>query len=123
LEHYRHIIRPSVRDRDVGVPIAVSVGITALVFLWGYNLGIQVMSTNFFANIAKFPLLAIPFFILAGFGFYGCGNSWFRKTIWSNKNCSLPSESESELVVSFNLAIATISPQDADSTVLCSFPS
>jgi tripartite ATP-independent transporter DctM subunit len=25
------------------------------------------MSTNFFANIAKFPLLAIPFFILAGF--------------------------------------------------------
>jgi len=51
----------------IGVPIAVSVGITALVFLWGYNLGIQVMSTNFFANIAKFPLLAIPFFILAGF--------------------------------------------------------
>jgi tripartite ATP-independent transporter DctM subunit len=51
----------------IGVPIAVSVGITALVFLWGHNLGIQVMSTNFFANIAKFPLLAIPFFILAGF--------------------------------------------------------
>jgi tripartite ATP-independent transporter DctM subunit len=51
----------------IGVPIAVSVGITALVFLWGYNLGIQVMSTNFFANVAKFPLLAIPFFILAGF--------------------------------------------------------
>ncbi len=51
----------------IGVPIAVSVGITALVFLWGFNLGIQVMSTNFFANIAKFPLLAIPFFILAGF--------------------------------------------------------
>ncbi|HEX7373169.1 MAG TPA: TRAP transporter large permease subunit, partial [Thermodesulfobacteriota bacterium] len=51
----------------IGVPIAVSVGITALVFLWGYNLGIQVMSTNFYANIAKFPLLAIPFFILAGF--------------------------------------------------------
>jgi C4-dicarboxylate transporter, DctM subunit len=51
----------------VGVPIAVSVGITALVFLWEYDLGIQVMSTNFFANIAKFPLLAIPFFILAGF--------------------------------------------------------
>jgi tripartite ATP-independent transporter DctM subunit len=51
----------------VGVPIAVSVGITALFFLWQYNLGIQVISPNFFANIAKFPLLAIPFFILAGF--------------------------------------------------------
>ena len=51
----------------IGVPIAVSVGITALVFLWQCHLGIMVVSTNFFANIAKFPLLAIPFFILAGF--------------------------------------------------------
>jgi C4-dicarboxylate transporter, DctM subunit len=51
----------------VGVPIAVSVGVTSLVFLGQYHLGIMVVSTNFFANIAKFPLLAIPFFILAGF--------------------------------------------------------
>jgi tripartite ATP-independent transporter DctM subunit len=51
----------------IGVPIAVSVGITSLVFLWQYNLGIQVLAPNFYANIAKFPLLAIPFFILAGF--------------------------------------------------------
>ncbi len=51
----------------LGVPIAISVGITAIVFLWKYHLGIMVVSTNFFANIAKFPLLAIPFFILAGF--------------------------------------------------------
>ncbi len=51
----------------IGVPIAVSVGITALVFLFEYNLGIQILSPNFYANIAKFPLLAIPFFILAGF--------------------------------------------------------
>jgi TRAP-type mannitol/chloroaromatic compound transport system permease large subunit len=51
----------------IGVPIAVSVGITSIVFLWLYHLGIYVVSTNVFANIAKFPLLAIPFFILAGF--------------------------------------------------------
>ncbi len=51
----------------VGVPIAVSVGVTSLIFLWQYDLGIQVLSPNFYANIAKFPLLAIPFFILAGF--------------------------------------------------------
>lgn len=51
----------------IGVPIAVSVGITGIVFLYQYHLGIMVISTNFFANIAKFPLLAIPFFILAGF--------------------------------------------------------
>ena len=51
----------------IGVPIAVSVGITSLFLLWQFNLGIQVFSPNFYANIAKFPLLAIPFFILAGF--------------------------------------------------------
>ncbi len=51
----------------IGVPIAVSAGVTAIVFLWQFHLGIMVISTNFFANIAKFPLLAIPFFILAGF--------------------------------------------------------
>jgi len=51
----------------IGVPIAVSVGITSLIFLWLYHLGIYVVSTNVFANIAKFPLLAIPFFILTGF--------------------------------------------------------
>ncbi len=51
----------------IGVPIVVSVGMTAVIFLWSSNLGIVVMSANVFANIAKFPLLAIPFFILAGF--------------------------------------------------------
>jgi tripartite ATP-independent transporter DctM subunit len=51
----------------VGVPIVTSVGITALLFLWAWNLGVQVTAANVWANIAKFPLLAIPFFILAGF--------------------------------------------------------
>jgi len=51
----------------LGVPIAISAGISAIFFLWKFNLGIQIISPNFFANIAKFPLLAIPFFILAGF--------------------------------------------------------
>lgn len=51
----------------IGVPIAVSVGVLSLVFLYAYDLGILVVSSNVYANIAKFPLLAIPFFILAGF--------------------------------------------------------
>lgn len=51
----------------VGVPILTSVGVTALLFLWQHNLGIQVMAANVYSNIAKFPLLAIPFFILAGY--------------------------------------------------------
>lgn len=50
-----------------GVPIAVALGAPALVFLWWHRLGIQVTAANIYANIAKFPLLAIPFFILAGF--------------------------------------------------------
>ncbi len=50
-----------------GVPIVTSIGVSALVFLWQFNLGIQVTAANVYANIAKFPLLAIPFFILAGF--------------------------------------------------------
>ncbi|MEK7702041.1 MAG: TRAP transporter large permease [candidate division NC10 bacterium] len=50
-----------------GVPILTSVGVTALLFLWQFNLGLQVTASNVYANIAKFPLLAIPFFILAGF--------------------------------------------------------
>jgi tripartite ATP-independent transporter DctM subunit len=51
----------------LGVPIVTAVGITSLVFLWQWNLGVQVTASNVYANIAKFPLLAIPFFILAGF--------------------------------------------------------
>ncbi|HSB73164.1 MAG TPA: TRAP transporter large permease [Candidatus Methylomirabilis sp.] len=50
-----------------GVPIVTAIGIPSLLFLWQFNLGIQVVAANVYANIAKFPLLAIPFFILAGF--------------------------------------------------------
>jgi len=51
----------------LGVPIVTALGVTALVFLWQFGLGVQVTAANVYANIAKFPLLAIPFFILAGF--------------------------------------------------------
>lgn len=49
------------------VPIALSLGFAALVVVWKWDLGVQMLSYNFFAGIAKFPLLAIPFFILAGY--------------------------------------------------------
>ena len=49
-----------------GVPIAISMGTAAVAIAWMCDLGVQMISFNFFANIAKFPLLAIPFFILAG---------------------------------------------------------
>ncbi len=49
------------------VPIALSLGFAALVVVWKWDLGVEMLSYNFFAGIAKFPLLAIPFFILAGY--------------------------------------------------------
>jgi tripartite ATP-independent transporter DctM subunit len=50
----------------LGVPIAIAAGVSGAVFLWYYQLGIQILSANIYGNIAKFQLLAIPFFILAG---------------------------------------------------------
>ncbi|HCA40453.1 MAG TPA: C4-dicarboxylate ABC transporter permease [Aminobacterium sp.] len=47
-------------------PIAIALGGAALAVSWFWGLGYQMISYNFFAGIAKFPLLAIPFFILAG---------------------------------------------------------
>ena len=49
------------------VPIALSLGVAALVVVWKWDMGLTMLSYNFFAGIAKFPLLAIPFFILAGY--------------------------------------------------------
>src|SRR5574341_2444918 len=50
----------------LGIPVAVAVGVSGAAFLWYYQLGIQILSANIYGNIAKFQLLAIPFFILAG---------------------------------------------------------
>ncbi|WP_165076584.1 MULTISPECIES: TRAP transporter large permease [unclassified Desulfovibrio] len=49
------------------VPIALSLGVAALMVVWKWDMGLNMLSYNFFAGIAKFPLLAIPFFILAGY--------------------------------------------------------
>lgn len=49
------------------VPIALALGFSALVVVWKWDMGLNMLSYNFFAGIAKFPLLAIPFFILAGY--------------------------------------------------------
>lgn len=51
----------------IRVPIAIALGSSALIVVWKWHLGLDMLSYNFFAGIAKFPLLAIPFFILAGY--------------------------------------------------------
>lgn len=59
----------------LGVPIAVSIAVPSFLVIWGGDLGTPVIAPNFFAGIAKFPLLAIPLFILAGFILERCGIS------------------------------------------------
>ncbi len=59
----------------LGAPIAVAIGIPAFLVIWLGQLGTPVISPNFFAGIANFPLLAIPLFILAGFILERCGIS------------------------------------------------
>ncbi|MGE5573165.1 MAG: TRAP transporter large permease [Bacillota bacterium] len=48
------------------VPIAVSLGIAGMTVVYLSGLGSAMFAPVFFANISKFSLLAIPFFILAG---------------------------------------------------------
>lgn len=50
----------------LGVPIATSLGVAAVVTIYQFGLGIEMLGVNFSAGIASFPLLAIPFFVLAG---------------------------------------------------------
>ena len=50
----------------VGVPIGTSLGVAAVSTILYFNLGIGMLGRNFVSGIASFPLLAIPFFVLAG---------------------------------------------------------
>lgn len=59
----------------LGVPVAISLGSTSILLIWIYHLGIVVIAPNFYANVAKFQLLALPFFILAGLILERCGIS------------------------------------------------
>lgn len=48
------------------VPIAIALGLAGMAVVYWFDLGAQMFAPVFFANISKFSLLAIPFFILAG---------------------------------------------------------
>ncbi|TXT43796.1 MAG: C4-dicarboxylate transporter DctM subunit [Spirochaetes bacterium] len=53
----------------IGTPIGLSLATAAIGAILNFDLGIAMISRNFEANISKFPLVAIPFFILAGVGY------------------------------------------------------
>ncbi|MDP6775719.1 MAG: TRAP transporter large permease [Candidatus Latescibacteria bacterium] len=50
----------------VGIPIGTALGIAAIITVYQFDLGIGMLGINFSTGIASFPLLAIPFFVLAG---------------------------------------------------------
>ncbi|UCF82695.1 MAG: TRAP transporter large permease [Desulfobacteraceae bacterium] len=50
----------------LGLPIGTALGISAVVTIYQFDLGIGMLGVNFSSGIASFPLLAIPFFVLAG---------------------------------------------------------
>jgi len=50
----------------IGIPIGTSLGVAAVVTIYYFDLGIGMLGVNFSTGIASFPLLAIPFFVLAG---------------------------------------------------------
>lgn len=50
----------------LGVPIGTSLGIAGVITVYQFDLGIAMLGVNFSSGIASFPLLAIPFFVLAG---------------------------------------------------------
>lgn len=51
----------------IGVPIAISLGVSALVAIYfGSSLPLGIIAQKAFTSLDSFPLLAIPFFMLAG---------------------------------------------------------
>jgi C4-dicarboxylate transporter DctM subunit len=50
----------------LGLPIGTALGISAIITIYQFDLGMGMLGVNFSSGIASFPLLAIPFFVLAG---------------------------------------------------------
>jgi C4-dicarboxylate transporter DctM subunit len=57
----------------LGVPVAVSLGLAGTAVLLAESLGIMALPTNIWTGIAKYPLLALPMFVLAGMVFERSG--------------------------------------------------
>ncbi|MEP4190079.1 MAG: TRAP transporter large permease subunit, partial [Sneathiella sp.] len=50
----------------IGVPVAVSLGLASLVFILTNGMPSVIVLHNMVNGVNSFPLIAIPFFILAG---------------------------------------------------------
>ncbi|HET7633846.1 MAG TPA: TRAP transporter large permease [Burkholderiales bacterium] len=56
-----------------GAPLAIALGLAGTAIIAAANLGIMAVPTNVYTGIAKYPLLAIPMFVLAGLVFERAG--------------------------------------------------
>ena len=56
-----------------GVPLAVALGLAGSAVIAAASLGMMSVPTNLYGGIAKYPLLAIPVFVLAGLVFERTG--------------------------------------------------
>ncbi|OQX10358.1 MAG: C4-dicarboxylate ABC transporter [Desulfobulbaceae bacterium A2] len=57
----------------LGVPLGVAFGCTGMVVIFAAKLGVMSIPINVYSGIAKYPLLALPVFILAGMLFERAG--------------------------------------------------
>ena len=57
----------------LGVPIGVSLGVSGFLVIAIEGLGVMALPTNIWTGIAKYPLLALPMFVLAGLVFERAG--------------------------------------------------
>ena len=64
------------------MPIAASLGLAGTLAIALAQLGIMAVPTNVYAGIAKYPLLAIPMFVLAG--------AIFDRPAWPAGCCGSP---------------------------------
>ncbi|WP_372619636.1 TRAP transporter large permease [Falsiroseomonas sp.] len=56
-----------------GVPVGVSLGVAGFLVIAVEGLGVMALPTNVWTGIAKYPLLALPMFVLAGLVFERAG--------------------------------------------------
>ena len=57
----------------IGAPLAIALGISGTAVILIEGLGIMAVPTNAYNGIAKYPLLALPVFVLAGMMFERAG--------------------------------------------------
>lgn len=57
----------------MGAPLAIALGVTGTIVILSEGLGIMSVPTNTYSGIAKYPLLALPMFVLAGMIFERAG--------------------------------------------------